>query len=217
MRILNQHVDQFKFFTKLFENEKNKNWKWLDIGACRGDIINMLLNFTNQNGQAFDPNPMNAQFLTYQYGTNPRVQFHHKAVGNKNEKVKFFFKRSNTPEEEYDNHYTGSTRVEDFEKDSVYEYEIDCVTLDEHYKNGNFPDFVKLDVEGSEWDVLEGATSLLERDTIWQIEFHKSEDWHKRKILYDYGYEIYDLSFNKLPQECELIYQTIIKKPTTQF
>ncbi len=216
MRILHQHKEQFEFFQKLFRSNNFQQMSWADIGACRGDTINMFLHFTTGEGQAFEPNPMNAEFLNKEYSANNKVKINHVAVGNKNENLTFYFKTSQTPSQEFDNHYTGSVREQDFDDIEAYEYKVESITLNSHYKD-NYPDFVKLDVEGSEYDVLEGATDLLKRDTVWQIEFHKPEDWHKREILYDHGYEMYDLSFNQLPHDCEMVRQIIIKKPTITF
>lgn len=214
--VLAQHVDQLHFFERHFGTER-KNWTWADIGACRGDTIKMFLHFIPQgHGEAFEPNPMNAQFLAEASVRLDNVKINNVAVGKKNEKVKFFFKKSDTAEQRFDNHYTGSIREEDFKETDVHECEVDCITLDSHYE-GRPIDFIKLDVEGTEWEVLEGATSLLKRDIVWQIEFHKPEDWHKRQMLYDFGYEIYDLNMNLLPRDCEMEYQTVVKRPNKKF
>ena len=177
----------------------------------------MFLHFIPEgHGQAFEPNPMNAQFLSEATAKIDRVKINNVAVGAKNEKVKFFFKQSKDSNEEFDNHYTGSIREQDFEQVNVHECEVECVTLDSHY-DGLPVDFIKLDVEGTEWEVLEGATSLLKRDIVWQIEFHLPADWHKREMLYDFGYEIYDLNMNLLPRDCIMPNQTIVKRPDKKF
>lgn len=49
-----------------------------------------------------------------------------------------------------------------FAKQTPKEYEVEVVTLDSFCeKNKIIPDFIKIDVEGAEEDVLKGSTSLL--------------------------------------------------------
>jgi hypothetical protein len=70
-----------------------------------------------------------------------------------------------------------------------------------------------VDVEGAEWDLFEGAQNLLKtKDILWQVEFHLDEDWHRREILFENGYSIYDLDFRKLSKDDARPYQAILSK-----
>jgi hypothetical protein len=63
------------------------------------------------------------------------------------------------------------------------------------------------------WDLFEGARKLLkERNIVWQVEFHLDQNWHKRCILTEYGYSIYDLQLNKLSDDAARPYQAILLK-----
>jgi len=74
--------------------------------------------------------------------------------------------------------------------------EVMTVTLEAFVKEHEFPDFVKIDVEGEEEKVLEGARSILaERRTIFCIEVHTFEDAvQTKRILEEYGYRVTSLS-----------------------
>jgi FkbM family methyltransferase len=70
--------------------------------------------------------------------------------------------------------------------------ELTSVTLDEFAASHEFPDFIKIDVEGEEDRVLEGARTILEkRQTLICCEVHTNEDAEQvSSLLNEYGYRI---------------------------
>jgi hypothetical protein len=87
-----------------------------------------------------------------------------------------------------------------------------CVSLDEYFKDKKI-DFIKIDVEGGEWDVLHGAKKLMkDKNIIFQVEFHEPDDWHQRQFIYDNGYEIYSLDLEKYERDCSRPYQAFLIK-----
>lgn len=92
--------------------------------------------------------------------------------------------------------YTGDGRTL---KASLYQWgsedsvSIDTITLDEFIKEYRWPDLIKMDVEGAETLVLEGATCLLESKSapVWIIEVHSEKiDEEIHQILSAHGYRI---------------------------
>ncbi len=69
---------------------------------------------------------------------------------------------------------------------------LQTLTLDDFVSNHPFPDFLKMDVEGEEGRVFEGARSILkERRTSFCCELHSREAaLHVETILHEYGYKI---------------------------
>ena len=69
---------------------------------------------------------------------------------------------------------------------------LTTITLDDFVTTHPYPDFLKMDVEGEEGRVFEGARSILkERKTIFCCELHSREAaLHVESILHEYGYEI---------------------------
>ncbi len=82
------------------------------------------------------------------------------------------------------------------------EYRVPAVSLDHLITEESMPvpDIVKMDVEGAESRVLEGAWSLLNRrKTIWFVATHGEEQEHRcRSILTRAGYRLYKLDGTEL-------------------
>ena len=74
---------------------------------------------------------------------------------------------------------------------------VSTLRLDSVLDSGGWlqPDLVKLDVEGAESDVLEGARKLLAQGrTIWLIALHGEEQRQRVGcMLHEYGYRIFYL------------------------
>jgi FkbM family methyltransferase len=81
-------------------------------------------------------------------------------------------------------------------------YQVPAISLDDLIKNGTLPvpDVVKMDVEGAESRVLEGAPSLLRsKKTVWFIAIHGEEQARRcQTILFDADYRVYRLEGTEL-------------------
>lgn len=79
---------------------------------------------------------------------------------------------------------------------------VPTLTLDQFISEGRhpIPELIKMDVEGAEGQVLEGARSTLAaRKTVWFIALHNPEaQRHCFDILVGYGYRLLDLDGNAL-------------------
>lgn len=93
---------------------------------------------------------------------------------------------------------------------------IKIVRLDDYYKNINSLDFIKIDVEGYERQVLEGAWNLIEKfkpyilvEIAWGIHH---PDWNLNKKIYQ---KLFALGYEEI--DLDLIHNTqdILFKPTT--
>tara|TARA_R110000823_G_scaffold308873_1_gene432719 strand:+ start:1464 stop:2072 length:609 start_codon:yes stop_codon:yes gene_type:complete len=177
------------------------DWHYVDIGACRGEIL-ITLGSLMEQGYAFEANPSNYASLA-QYFAGHNVVISPQAISNREGEITFYYGKS--AEE-------GSLLGHDMDfTPMTLSSTVPCTTLDAYFK-GKRVDFIKLDVEGSEWDVFEGARELLKQDILWQVEFHLDEDWHKRTILFENGYNIFDLDFNKLDKDSPRPYLAFLSK-----
>jgi len=133
---------------------------------------------------AFEPNPKNREVLLKNVELNGlgNVTVHHYAAGESRYKARLWLAGS------------GSTLLEGYVTgESV---EVDVVPLDEVVEHA---DIVKIDVEGYEWNVVQGAKSLLAKHKpVLVIEHHdfrhyKTQSYPKiKQYLKDLGYvEIY--------------------------
>lgn len=81
-------------------------------------------------------------------------------------------------------------------------YQVPAVSLDDLIKKGTLPvpDIVKMDVEGAEARVLEGAPSLLRsKKSVWFIAMHGEEQARRcQAILFDADYRLYRLEGTEL-------------------
>lgn len=174
---------------------------YADIGACRGELLSFLSSHCKY-GYAFEPEPNNFNFLQ-QHFTKSNIELINKIISDVSGPVKFF-----THQTHMGNILGHNMDYVPF-KDHIY---IDSITLDNYFQD-KIIDFIKLDVEGAEWKVFEGSRDILDRNNIiWQVEFHLDKDWHRRSILYDYGYNIYNLDLTKLSKDSSRPYQGIISK-----
>jgi len=179
----------------------NSDMIYADIGACRGEILQFFMN-TCSYGYAFEPDVENCKYLNDTFDMS-KITLVPKVVSDIDGIVDFYNSSS----------HVGNILGHSMDYTPYTEkISMESITLDTFFKDLKI-DLIKIDVEGAEWKIFEGASNLLrDRNIIFQVEFHLDEDWHKRNILYDYGYSIYDLNMNKLKYEDKRIYQAIVIK-----
>lgn len=153
----------------------------LDVGANRG-TYSMLMASVCRRVIAFEPQPDLAEELSRRAPSNLKVE--HLAVSNRSGTARFFIDTragmigmASSLMELDDLHATGEFR----------EVEIETVTLDEYCKANNVrPDLIKIDVEGWEPNVLEGAVTLIEtvRPSLlfefWESHYRRLAPWFDR-------------------------------------
>ena len=178
-----------------------KDTVFADIGACRGDILKFLCDNCG-NGYAFEPDPTNFNHLKSSF-QDKNIELVNKAVSDSNGKIPFYTSTN----------YVGNILGHDMDyRPFTTHIDVECVTLDDFFLDKKI-DFIKMDIEGAEWRAFSGAVNLLRnKNVIFQVEFHLDEDWGKRGILYDNGYEIYTLDFQKLSHDNKRIYQGLVAK-----
>jgi FkbM family methyltransferase len=137
----------------------------LDIGANIGYYTLIFAKLVGQNGKvfAFEPEPANFQLLEKNVSVNgySNVIPEQKAVSNRNEKKKLYLNNENSGMHTI---YKSEQRAN---LDSV---EIETVSLDNYFSNytGKI-DFIKMDIEGSEYTALEGMQTILQRQNNIQL------------------------------------------------
>jgi FkbM family methyltransferase len=161
----------------------------VDVGANIGFYTLLLSQLVTNSGRvlAFEPMPVGLERLRTNLRLNAvrNVDVREQAVAATNGTARFFL---GPPE-----HTSISSlhRIEDAEAINV-----DCTTLDAAL--GGYPrvDFLKVDVEGAEADVLNGAIETLKRGVPYIIGEVSSSDWPPRLIAL--GYEMFLIMWNGL-------------------
>lgn len=125
----------------------SKDATFFDLGAFDGsDSIRFLQKNTNGNCYLFEPIPEQAEKLSQTFVNNLAVEVVHAAVGNEIGQIRFSLEGT-------------SSKVVDENSLGV---DVPIVTLDSFARlKGVVPDFIKMDVEGYEMEVLKGARELI--------------------------------------------------------
>ncbi|MBR4791682.1 MAG: FkbM family methyltransferase [Treponema sp.] len=136
--------------------------KYVDCGAYTGDTYEDLIrNFNNWNGIAYllDPEKENIEILKNKYEKNENINIIPKGAWN--EKKELFF--SNT---------RGDTG---FVSSDGVKIEVDTI---DNILDGKCVDFIKMDIEGSEYNALLGAKRTIQEfvPTLAICVYHKKDD-----------------------------------------
>jgi len=188
--------------TEIIKKEVKSGDIVLDIGAHIGYYTLIFAKLVGENGKvfAFEADPTNFNLLKKNIITNgyKNVILIHKAVCNETKKIKLYLC-------EYNN---GMHRIYK-SKFCRSHIEIESTRLDDYFEKINFNkqiNFIKIDVEGAELDVLRGMSLLLDKNKKLKIltEFtpvslfeqgHNPEDFIK--ILDKHDFQFFDINEKK--------------------
>jgi FkbM family methyltransferase len=176
----------------------------LDIGANVGEYTRALLELTGAKVYSFEP--LSEPFkivadLKISFGD--RIVPINKGVGAKNEYLNIYFNKDVSAHASF----SKDVQAVPYLKNNSIDF-IEVVTLDSFFENFDELeiDFIKIDTEGFEWEVLQGAKNILEKykPKIIQIEFN----WHqlfRAHTLYKFSeilnnYNLYQLLPNGVIQ-----------------
>lgn len=194
-----------EFSSKHFD----KNNIIIDVGAFIGEWTLEVMNIiTNYKFFVFEPNIDNFKRLSEEFKTKSNVTLINCGLGEKCYKGKYFNLKNND----------GVRKMSGFVKRDVYNnYDFDVIDIDivnlDSIKFNNDIDFLKIDVEGFELDVLKGANILLSNKKINFIQFEYGGTFLDKKIklndiilyLKSFGYKTYNLKNNKLYEVLDFI------------
>ena len=170
----------------------------IDVGASIGDWSKFMLQELNsQEFKLFMIEPLkdSFDFLGNKFSMNNRVKLRHLGFSNNNERSTIFFNQEKE----------GSASM--FKKSSNFSEEISLTTLDDfiEYEKISEIDFLKMDVQGFEFKILQGAKILLQEDKIKFIQFEFDEPNIEARVFFkDFWnllspkYDIYHSLFNGL-------------------
>lgn len=141
-----------------------------DVGAFNGFFSLLAARRVGKGGfvYAFEPFPGNAARVRNAFAENAIANYEviGKALSHTSERAHLFFDGD-------DSSPTPSLHQGQSE-DTI---EIQCTTLQDFVRDNPWPDFIKVDVEGAEVEVLRGAEQLLmsDRAPTWLIEVHGAD------------------------------------------
>lgn len=146
--------------TNIIKNEIKNGDVVLDIGANIGYFTLLMANLVGINGRvfAFEPEPYNFDILhkNIQLNNYQNVIVEQKAVSKFDGVATLFLSKENT----------GMNRLNE-SKYCDRSIQVKTMMLDSYFQNHELSDkikFIKIDVEGSEFDVLQGMNHILNKN-----------------------------------------------------
>ena len=132
-----------------------------DIGTNAGSFVKVLEHFNvTKNVHCFEPHPILSEVTRKTY---PFVKMNIQCVGNQNGVVQMYFPKWSVGLSSLINRTVFSTLQQD-----IVRMDVLCETIDTYCERNGIDeiDFVKIDVEGAEKMVFEGAKRMLETKKI---------------------------------------------------
>lgn len=167
----------YEYFHEVIKYLKEKEIKsFIDIGGCSGEVSRIILEeIPNiEYGIIFEPNIDNYLFIKTNVN-DEKILVENKAIFYGKDSIKLSIKS------EWKN--VGSWSIyfnEEYPENSI---EVECVDLDS-YLNEKQYDFVKIDIEGSEFNLIENSTKLKDVKYIeLEIHYHHYEVDHSDNVL----------------------------------
>ena len=175
-----------KQIISLYQNYINKGNVVLDIGGYLGTSTIPFSLLVGEKGKVitFEPQPNIFALLekTIQDNNLNNVELNKKGVYNKNGKVQFI------------ENNTGKAGINGFRKLTKKSNMIDIDTVSIDSLNLDRIDFIKIDTEGAEWEILKGAHHSINKfKPILHIETFIKKEKNKKKLeefCNEYGYRI---------------------------
>ncbi len=121
----------------------------IDVGCHLGSVLNEIVRLAPRGQHiAIEPLGYKAAWLRKKF---PSVEVHESALGDRNETVEFFFDRRQSG-------YSGMVRHSPTAREVL---RVPCQRLDDIVPPGKRIGFIKVDVEGCEYKVFQGACRVL--------------------------------------------------------
>jgi FkbM family methyltransferase len=176
-----------------------------DIGANRGQSLEEYLRFWSDAFiHSFEPTPSTFKVLFDKYNSNPRAKLNEVCLSNSIGEV--IFEQA---------HYSTMNRI--VKRENANSFLLPSITLDHYCKNNRIDkiDFLKIDTEGHDLNVLEGGHYILPQTSFIQVEasmnfynkYHVSFEeihtfMHKKGFLL---FKIYDQSMELVNEQMPVL------------
>ncbi|MEX0813056.1 MAG: FkbM family methyltransferase [Chitinophagales bacterium] len=144
----------------LMQKLLNANSNCIDIGCHKGEILDKIIEFSpNGNHFGFEPLPNFYKRLVERYKSNGKISILPHALSNEKGETEFTYVKSNPA-------YSGiRKRKFDRNKEETEKIKVEKAALDDLIDPDLPIHFIKIDVEGGELGVLQGAKKTIEK---WQ-------------------------------------------------
>ncbi|OWY25437.1 FkbM family methyltransferase [Sphingobacteriales bacterium UPWRP_1] len=204
------HISEIRL-TKYLIKHLDENAVFIDIGAHYG-FFTLLANEMITSGKvyAFEPSGKTFAILQSNTAATQKIQILNKAVTSKNMLLEFY---------EFDNLHSeyNTFNASQFEHEAWFKNNtpvlntVEAVSVDEFCKTEKVkPDFIKIDAEGFENEVIKGSQKILTEETgkpiiiMEYVEPIRNNQPHREayNLLHNWGYQsfVIDNNGNPIPQ-----------------
>lgn len=156
----------------IIRNHVKPNDITLDIGANLGWTTRLMSHLVGEKGQvhAFEPMPVAFENLSINAGDAPlnNIKVYPIAVSNCTEEIELFFEHGDTS--------ALSTMRQPEAGAKVHRHRVSALRLDDMIQELGKPAFIKIDVEGAEYKVLEGMLNII-RNYRPKIAIELTDSW----------------------------------------
>lgn len=207
--IINKNKNKKDLIYKLLSYHKLE--LCVDVGAGMGAYTKVISKISKDKSKiyAYEPFKGNFPFLREKVSSLKNVEIVEKALSNEEIVTDFFVHSKVTGKEKNWEEYKGYSSVGFLSSVSKIDcnlypngetYKVECSTLDKDFYNKNI-NFLKVDVQGAEANVLKGASKLLENNLIDIIYLEWSGEKEVIDILNNYNYTIFDSTYLFVPKK----------------
>jgi FkbM family methyltransferase len=187
--------------TFLPQNLKNPSPIFFDVGANKGEYTKLLRkHFNTSEIHSFEPNPVTFDLL--KGNCSDEKELNNLGLGKERSVLELFFDANN----ESSVQATSNKEILEViaKTENINSVQVNVITLDLYCteKGISSIDLLKIDTEGFELEVLEGAKDLLEKGKIKMIQFEFNEvNIIKRVFLRDFFEILADFDFFRLDRK----------------
>ena len=191
----------------LFSKIIKPNSTIIEVGGHIGFISLWFDNLTRPNGKifVFEPGSNNLPYIKKNIASHNRIKLIEKAIGNYVGTVDFYQDSLTGQNNSVVKDFEGYKRNTEFSfvSSDIDKVKVPITTIDTEFKDTKI-DFIKIDIEGGEFDAICGAREvLLSYQPVIMIEVQADEEKLYHELL-SYGYEFWGLSETKITSYIQL-------------
>lgn len=214
-RILKSIQDKTEKEYLLIPDLCNKNLLSIDIGVFRG-VYSYLLSQCSQSVIGFEANPIMYSYIKKNLTKIIKnIELHNIALSNKigNTMLRIPYRKKSFFKRNFEDYYEGGLATihkdNNLENKNFESFNIKCSMLNNFFFDKKIG-FIKIDTEGHEQSILEGATNILSKDKpnlLIEIELKHRGNLAKDTFYFlkQFGYTAYVFDKNKLKKVTNLV------------
>ena len=155
----------------------NNNSVILDIGANIGDVTNIIMKKYDPNIYCYEPNISCYNYMLKRFKKNSKIKIFNLAVSNFSGKTFLYFHKKATNITEFNER--SSLKKEKDGLDINKKIEVNCIDIKEILEKHNQIDLIKIDIEGSEYEVMPEIIKNKDKIKMVLCETHGNPDGKK--------------------------------------